>query len=223
MLAALLAPTGYMIQDAVADAMTVEAVPRVDENGKPYDEATRKSMHTTMQTLGRVAHHRRPRAGGLGQHLPVPRHRGPAEGAQGRDVRQRLHRRAHHPGAVGAGRGAAPLPQDERRAASAPGQDPGRGRDAARGARRGETQPNWWILGGSLVFVAVTLAVGSATAATRRRSSSPARSRSSLFLLWRLARELDAGGARRRWSRTALVHVRLPRDAAAPAPAPPGG
>src|SRR5690348_5876144 len=54
-LAALLAPTAYMVQDAVADAMTVEAVPRVDENGAPYDEATRKSMHTTMQTLGRVA------------------------------------------------------------------------------------------------------------------------------------------------------------------------
>jgi hypothetical protein len=31
--AALLAPTGYMIQDAVADAMTVEAVPRADESG----------------------------------------------------------------------------------------------------------------------------------------------------------------------------------------------
>src|SRR5512145_2342636 len=54
-LAALLAPTGYMIQDSVADAMTVEAVPRVDGNGQPYDEAARKSMHTTMQTLGRVA------------------------------------------------------------------------------------------------------------------------------------------------------------------------
>src|SRR3954468_10656413 len=54
-IASLLAPTGYMIQDAVADAMTVEAVPRVDENGKPYDETARKSMHTTMQTLGRVA------------------------------------------------------------------------------------------------------------------------------------------------------------------------
>ena len=37
-LAALLAPTGYMIQDSVADAMTVEAVPRLDEHGKPYDE-----------------------------------------------------------------------------------------------------------------------------------------------------------------------------------------
>src|SRR5690242_13786287 len=54
-LAALLAPTAYMVQDAVADAMTVEAVPRVDENGVPYDADTRKAMHTTMQTLGRVA------------------------------------------------------------------------------------------------------------------------------------------------------------------------
>ncbi len=54
-LAALIAPTGYMIQDAVADAMTVEAVPRVDENGRPYDAPARKAMHTTMQTLGRVA------------------------------------------------------------------------------------------------------------------------------------------------------------------------
>ena len=54
-LAALLAPTGYMIQDAVADAMTVEAVPRVDENGRPYEAPARKAMHTTMQTLGRVA------------------------------------------------------------------------------------------------------------------------------------------------------------------------
>jgi len=54
-LSALLAPTGYMIQDAVADAMTVEAVPRVDARGVRYDDPTRKAMHTTMQTLGRVA------------------------------------------------------------------------------------------------------------------------------------------------------------------------
>ena len=52
---ALLSPIGYVIQDAVADAMTVEAVPRVDEHGRPIDPATRKLMHTTMQTLGRVA------------------------------------------------------------------------------------------------------------------------------------------------------------------------
>ena len=51
----LLAPIGYVIQDAVADAMTVEAVPRVNDRGLPFDEASRKLMHTTMQTLGRVA------------------------------------------------------------------------------------------------------------------------------------------------------------------------
>jgi hypothetical protein len=54
-LSALLLPTGYMIQDAVADAMTVEAVPKVDAQGRPYGEAERKAMHTTMQTYGRVA------------------------------------------------------------------------------------------------------------------------------------------------------------------------
>jgi len=52
---AMLAPIGYVIQDVVADAMTVEAVPRLDENGKPLEPEKRKSMHVTMQTLGRVA------------------------------------------------------------------------------------------------------------------------------------------------------------------------
>jgi MFS family permease len=54
-LSALLAPVGYVLQDAVADAMTVEAVPLVDEHGRPIPPGTRKLMHTTMQTLGRVA------------------------------------------------------------------------------------------------------------------------------------------------------------------------
>ena len=54
-LAALLAPSGYVVQDVVADAMTVEAVPAVDETGQPFAEADIKAMHTTMQTLGRVA------------------------------------------------------------------------------------------------------------------------------------------------------------------------
>lgn len=52
---ALLAPIGYVLQDVVADAMTVEAVPRVDENGNKLDLDKRKLMHVTMQTLGRVA------------------------------------------------------------------------------------------------------------------------------------------------------------------------
>lgn len=53
--AALLAPIGYVLQDVVADAMTVEAVPRVDADGHKLDPDKRKQMHVTMQTLGRVA------------------------------------------------------------------------------------------------------------------------------------------------------------------------
>jgi len=52
---ALLAPIGYVLQDVVADAMTVEAVPRVDEAGSALSPADIRVGHTTMQTLGRVA------------------------------------------------------------------------------------------------------------------------------------------------------------------------
>ncbi len=54
-LAALLAPIGYVLQDAVADAMTVEAVPKVEGDGTPVAPELRRAGHTTMQTLGRVA------------------------------------------------------------------------------------------------------------------------------------------------------------------------
>lgn len=51
----LLAPAGYVVQDTVADAMSVEAVPRVHADGKPLSEGETKALHTTMQTLGRIA------------------------------------------------------------------------------------------------------------------------------------------------------------------------
>lgn len=54
-LSSLLAPTGYVVQDVVADAMTVEAVPPVDQDGQAFPANKRRLMHTTMQTLGRVA------------------------------------------------------------------------------------------------------------------------------------------------------------------------
>lgn len=54
-LASLLAPIGYVMQDIVADAMTVEAVARFDEQGKPLPQEQILLAHTTMQTLGRVA------------------------------------------------------------------------------------------------------------------------------------------------------------------------
>ena len=51
----ILAPVGYVVQDVVADAMTVEAVPLSDEQGTDYTKDQVKIMHTTMQTLGRFA------------------------------------------------------------------------------------------------------------------------------------------------------------------------
>ena len=51
----ILGPVGYVIQDVVADAMTVEAVPEKDKNGTSIAKDQLKIMHTTMQTLGRFA------------------------------------------------------------------------------------------------------------------------------------------------------------------------
>ncbi len=54
-LSVLLAPVGYALQDVVADAMTVEAVPLTDGDGKRLTEDAIKQSHTTMQTLGRAS------------------------------------------------------------------------------------------------------------------------------------------------------------------------
>ena len=53
--AVLLAPIGFVLQDVVADAMTVEAVPARRDDGTGYTEAEQQQMHVTMQTLGRMA------------------------------------------------------------------------------------------------------------------------------------------------------------------------
>lgn len=51
----LVSPIGFVLQDVVADAMTVEAVPTVTDDGTPIPEKDLQRMHVTMQTLGRIA------------------------------------------------------------------------------------------------------------------------------------------------------------------------
>lgn len=51
----ILAPCGLVLQDAVADAMSVEAVPLTDASGHALPEDEIKNAHVTMQTLGRFA------------------------------------------------------------------------------------------------------------------------------------------------------------------------
>ncbi len=54
-IATLVSPVGFVLQDVVADAMTVEAVPSYDENGVKIPQHEFERMHITMQTLGRIA------------------------------------------------------------------------------------------------------------------------------------------------------------------------
>ena len=54
-MAVMLAPIGFVLQDVVADAMTVEAVPAFYDDGSAIPEPDVQKMHITMQTLGRIA------------------------------------------------------------------------------------------------------------------------------------------------------------------------
>jgi len=54
-LSVMLSPIGFVLQDVVADAMTVEAVPGFRDNGAKIPEKELQKMHVTVQTLGRVA------------------------------------------------------------------------------------------------------------------------------------------------------------------------
>ena len=159
----LLAPIGYVIQDAVADAMTVEAVPRVNKRGQPFDEASRKLMHTTMQTLGRVAIV----GGGIIVALVnVYIFSGSVGQPQSELVKiyQRIYLMALViPFISVLGLGVAWLIKRRHREALV---QQGFTREQAEEMvevqqQIGEaTQPNWWILGGSLLFALFTAIVG---------------------------------------------------------------
>ena len=184
-LSSLLAPTGYMIQDSVADAMTVEAVPRQDANGKPYDEQTLKSMHTTMQTLGRVA-----LIGGLALVSAANIYLLHGSEDLSREAKAALYANVYTAALI--------IPvisvlgvvlhhflKHER-------------------PKFEKTAPNWAVLGGSLVFVAITLAVGIGGVPYAEEIIFAGSLAVILFLLWRLAREL-APAARNTLVATAIV------------------
>lgn len=157
---ALLSPVGYVIQDAVADAMTVEAVPFVDEQGHPVEAGARKLMHTTMQTLGRVAI-----IGGsvLVSFINLWMFSGVAEKPVEEVVK--IYERVYWMamviplisvlGVLVAG----VLKRRQRARLRTLGFD--ERQVEAKLSDRGEpTRPNWMILGGSLVFVVFTLVTG---------------------------------------------------------------
>ncbi len=195
-LSALLAPVGYVVQDVVADAMTVEAVPRVGPQGQPIDAATRRLMHTTMQTLGRVAII----GGGVFVALlNVLLFDGVADMPEAEKLTTyiRIYELALAIPVIsvlGVLLGGWSLRRRLRRLRAA-----GHGAEAARELAFGKqeaTAPNWWILGGSLVFVAFTIGMGLSELAYNKEIIFVGSMAIVLFLMQRLVRVLDPDARR---------------------------
>ncbi|MEN9726015.1 MAG: hypothetical protein RL434_381 [Pseudomonadota bacterium] len=190
-ISALLSPVGYMMQDTVADAMTVEAVPLVDDAGNPVSPETRRLMNTTMQTLGRVAII----GGGVIVSLAnVVLFAGvdPADQAAAQAVYIQVYEYALVIPVVSvAGIGLAALLRRRRTAAlMRAGYSP----EAAEAAvsQRGEgVTPNWWILGGSAVFLCLTLGVGTSEFAWAQEAIFAGSFAVIAFLMYRLLGELS--------------------------------
>jgi len=190
-LSTLLAPVGYVVQDVVADAMTVEAVPVVDQDGQPFPAGTRRLMHTTMQTLGRVAI-----IGGtvfvalLNVYL--------FEGVDALGEQEKLHiyiliyelalviPLVSVAGVLLGGT----LRRRELGRLRRHGIDAAAAREMLHG-QVGRPPPNWWILGGSLVFVIFTVGMGLAEIPYNQEIIFAGSMLIVLFLMNRLVRVLE--------------------------------
>jgi hypothetical protein len=203
-LAALLAPVGYVVQDVVADAMTVEAVPTVNADGAPYDEKTIKLMHTTMQTLGRVAIvgggitvsivnilmfsgvSEKPEELKLGVYTSIYEMAMliPVISVLGVILAELLKRaRARKLGKLGV---------------------TGESFEGFADRIGSKAHPNWWILGGGLIFVLFTLLMGLSRMAYNQEIVFAGSMAIVLFLMAKLLKELSPP-ARRTLVRTALI------------------
>ena len=187
----LLGPVGYVLQDVVADAMTVEAVPRVDAQGQPLSEQQRRLGQTTMQTLGRVAV-----IGGafLVSIVNVVLF----SGVESMDTAQKIavYREIYQLaliipvvsvlGTVLAGF----LHRRAARALTARGFSRSEV-DAMLHGELGRTQVNWWILGGGLAFAVFSIVMGVTQVRFDQEIIFVGSMAVVLFLMWRLVRELE--------------------------------
>ena len=203
-LSSMLSPVGYVLQDVVADAMTVEAVPRVNDRGEMLPPEARRLMNTTLQTLGRVAIigggvlvslvnvlmfqgvESLPNAERIaiyaqvyGMALVIP-----AISVAGVLLASLIRRRE-----VGRLR-AHGFDETSLRAILEPPPD--------------AVKPDWWILGGSLVFVAISVSVGVSQLEFGQEIIFLASFAVITFLMAKLLRELDED-SRRTLLGTAIV------------------
>ena len=203
-ISALLAPVGYVVQDVVADAMTVEAVPRFDPTGAPLDPAAIRLMHTTVQTLGRVAI-----IGGSVFVALLNVYLFDGVEAMSEDAKVGVYVQIYQWALL--------IPAISvlgvllafwlRMRSYRQLRRHGHERAAAWRMVQGETQstpPNWWILGGSLVFVAFTLTLGLSDYTYSQEIIFSGSLLIIVFLMWRLVQVLDIE-ARRVLVGTAII------------------
>lgn len=193
-ISALLAPIGYVVQDVVADAMTVEAVPQVDDRGQAIDTGTRKLMHTTMQTLGRVAI--------IGGSVLVAlanvwlfRDVAAMSTQDKADTYALIYLLALViPLCSVLGTVLATLLHWRRRRRLAREGFAAAQIEQMLAVRTEETRPNWWILGGSLLFVLITVSVGLSDLQYGQEIVFAGSMAVVLFLMWRLLQTLGPEG-----------------------------
>jgi hypothetical protein len=200
----LLAPIGYVLQDVVADAMTVEAVPKYDKSGEAIEPEKIRLMHTTMQTLGRVAI-----VGGgiIVALLNVYKFSGVEAMSEADKVRVyvdifQLALLIPLVSVIGVSLGGYLKLRDARRL-----RDQGRSWKQAWNMVHGEiekTAPNCWILIGSLVFVVFTITIGLSDIPYREEIIFAGSMGIVLFLMMRLVKVLDEQ-ARRVLVGTAII------------------
>jgi hypothetical protein len=203
-IATILAPTGYVVQDVVADAMTVEAVPTIDEDGNPYPDSEIKLMHTTMQTLGRVAI-----IGGLVAvaALNITMFSGVEDMSE--EMKVAIYADIYLLALIiplisitGVILGGILL---RRRARELEEQGHDHSSiDQLLFAPGGETRPNWWILGGSLVFAIFTVSMGVSQVPFAQEIIFLGSMSIILFLMYRLLLELEPA-ARKMLIGTAVI------------------
>ena len=186
----LLSPTGYVIQDVVADAMTVEAVPLLDDRGEPLAEADIKRMHTTMQTLGRIA-----LISGIIVvallNIGMFAHVETLSETEKVTIYGRIYLLALTIPVIsvlGVSLGPILLRRRKRRL-RAQGVDEER-IETMLFERPSETKPNWWIFGGSGAFAIFTLTMGLSKAPFAQEIVFLGSMAIVLFLLFRLLKEL---------------------------------
>lgn len=206
-LSVLLAPCGYVVQDAVADAMSVEAVPRTDADGRPLDDAVTKSLHTTMQTLGRIA-----LIGGLVAvaSLNVFMFAGVEAMSQEEkaEIYARIYLLAFAIPVVSISGVLLAAYSRQRQAKAMLARGVGTDDIARAFDQPGEpTQPNYWYFGGGLAFVLLSLAIGLSETPFAQEIVFAGSMGIVVLLMLQLAKELEPERARALFGTAIIIFV----------------